>query len=72
MNQPTESILAILRTYKGKRVRLHHTSDAFTRLVPGDEGVVTFVDDCGTVHVAWDNGSTLGLIYREDSYEVVA
>lgn len=50
---------------------LIHTDDRFTRLAPGDEGVVTFVDDCGTVHAAWDNGSTLGLIYREDRYEVV-
>lgn len=27
------------------------------------------VDDVGTVHVAWDNGSTLGLIPGIDQWE---
>jgi len=67
-----KSVLAELRKDVGKRVRLIHTDDPFTKLAPGDEGIVTLVDDCGTVHVAWDNGSTLGLIYREDRYEVVS
>ncbi|NRB36736.1 MAG: DUF4314 domain-containing protein, partial [Rhodobacteraceae bacterium] len=35
------------------------------------EGVIRFVDDTGTVHVDWDNGRTLGLIPRKDSFEIV-
>jgi hypothetical protein len=66
------SVLEHLRLKVGKRVRLVSTSDPHTRLSPGDEGVVTSVDDFGTLHVSWDNGSTLGLIYMEDSYEVVS
>ena len=53
----------------GKRVRLIHTSDPYTKLRSGDEGVVVFVDDLGTVDVKWDCGSRLGLIPREDSWE---
>lgn len=65
------SVLASLQELKGKRVRLIRCTDPYTRLSPGAEGVVTFVDDFGTVHVAWDCGSTLGLIYQEDVWEEV-
>lgn len=35
----------------------------YTRLTPGDAGVVRFVDDLGTVHVDWEpDGHTLGLV----------
>lgn len=66
------SVLTELKTYVGKRVRLIRCTDPYTRLSPGSEGIVTSVDDFGTVHVSWDCGSTLGLIYREDDYEVVS
>lgn len=46
----------------GDRVTLVHTSDPYTRLRPGVEGTVTLVDGVGTLHVRWDDGSTLGLI----------
>ena len=35
-------------------------------LKPGDEGTVFHVDDAGTVHVNWDCGSTLGMVYGVD------
>ena len=41
-------------------------NDPYTRLKPGDQGEVVMVDDIGTVHVAWDNGSSLGVAYGED------
>lgn len=37
----------------------------------GTKGTVLFVDDIGTIHVKWDNGSTLGLIYEEDSFVII-
>lgn len=49
-------------TLVGKRVRLVHCDDPYTTLRAGDEGTVTLVDDFGTVHVKWDNGSSLGLV----------
>ena len=50
------------RNKAGDRVTLIHTDDAYTRLRPGAEGTVRFVDSMGTVHVKWDDGSSLGLV----------
>lgn len=51
----------------GTRVRLVHMNDPQAP-ADGAEGTVTAVDDMGTVHVLWDNGSTLGAIYGEDVF----
>ena len=54
----------------GDRIRLVRCTDEWTRLKPGLLGTVTLIDDCGTVHVAWDCGSTLGLVPGEDAWVV--
>ena len=36
------------------------------RLSPGDRGTVTCVDDIATIHVKWDCGASLGVVYGED------
>ena len=54
----------------GTRVRLHYMNDA-RAVEPGEEGTVRIVDDMGTIHVDWDNGRRLGLVYGEDSFEVI-
>jgi len=59
------------RQLKGKRIELISTSDPYTNLRPGDRGTIDFVDDMGTIHVTWDNGSTLGLVPGEDQYRFV-
>jgi hypothetical protein len=38
----------------------------YTKLTPGATGTVSFVDDIGTVHVNWDCGSSLGVVFGED------
>lgn len=53
----------------GKRVTLLRTSDPYTNLKAGDEGVVDYIDDMGTVFVKWDNGSSLGLVEGEDLWQ---
>ena len=51
----------------GIRVELVHMDDLYnTKLFPGARGTVVSVDDIGTVHVRWDCGSTLGVVYGED------
>ncbi|MEA5048755.1 MAG: DUF4314 domain-containing protein [Eubacteriales bacterium] len=50
----------------GTRVILIRMSDPYTNLRQGDRGTVTMVDDIGTVHVNWDRGSTLGIVFGED------
>jgi hypothetical protein len=58
-------------TRKGDRVELISTDDNFTANEPGLEGTVTFIDSMGTFHVAWDNGSRLGLIPGIDQWRVI-
>lgn len=53
----------------GARVALVQTTDEHTRLTSGDTGTVEAVDDAGTVHVLWDNGSTLGLVPGVDFWK---
>jgi len=50
----------------GTRVMLIRMSDSYTNLRQGDRGTVTVVDDIGTIHVNWDRGSTLGVVFGED------
>lgn len=65
--------LALLREqYKpGTRVELEKMDDPYTKLKPGDKGVVTGVDDAGTVHVSWTCGSSLGVVFNVDSCRVI-
>ncbi|BBO73082.1 hypothetical protein DSCW_04990 [Desulfosarcina widdelii] len=56
---------------KSQRIELISTSDPYTNLRPGDQGSVDFVDDMGTIHVDWDNGSTFGLVPGEDQYRFI-
>lgn len=55
----------------GKRIELISCSDPYTNLESGDVGTVDFVDDTGTVHVIWDNGSHLGLVPGEDRFKIL-
>lgn len=56
----------------GARVELTKMSDPYrTDLVPGCRGTVRFVDDMGTIHVRWDIGSSLGVVYGEDACKVI-
>ena len=61
-------ILKQLKEYytAGTRVMLIRMSDPYTNLRNGDRGTVTMVDDIGTIHVNWDRGSTLGVVFGED------
>ena len=64
-----EEVARIKKRYPtGCRVELTYMNDPFnSRLFPGEFGTVVCVDDLGTIHVKWDNGSTLGVIPGEDS-----
>jgi hypothetical protein len=55
----------------GDRIRLVRVVDDYTKLRSGIHGTVTGVDDLGTVHVRWDDGSNLGLIPGVDAWETV-
>lgn len=55
----------------GARVELIQMNDPYTKLRPGDQGAVLFIDDTGTVFVNWDAGSSLGVVYGEDSIRLI-
>lgn len=50
----------------GCRVQLDHMEDPYCKIPKGTQGTVKAVDDIGTIHVAWDCGSSLGIAYGED------
>jgi hypothetical protein len=68
MNTIHPEMLKQLKEYytTGTRVILIRMSDPFTNLQQGDRGTVICVDDIGTIHVNWDCGSTLGVVFGED------
>ena len=41
-------------------------NDPYRDMPAGLIGTVDYVDDAGTIHVKWANGSTLGVVYGED------
>lgn len=55
----------------GTRVELVSMDDPYTKLKPGDQGVVASIDDIGTIFVDWDNGSGLGVAYGADHIKKV-
>ena len=67
------SKLAYLREQypKGTRVRLIEMNDPYRKMPAGLEGEVLFIDDAGSVHVAWSNGSSLAVIYGVDRIEKI-
>lgn len=56
---------------KGTKIRCIYMDDPYHPVPPGTIGTVDFVDDAGTIHVHWENGSSLGLIEGEDQFEVL-
>ena len=68
----TRERLAALRKeyYEGARVKLDYMAD-FNAPPIGTEGTVWHVDDIGTIHVKWDNGQGLGVVYGEDSCSLI-
>ena len=55
----------------GTLVELLSMDDPYSKLQPGDTGEVMFIDDAGTVHVRWQRGGSLGLVYGVDRFRKV-
>lgn len=72
MQFPNKKQLAMLREKysTGTMVQLISMDDKQAPPV-GTIGEVMFVDDVGSVHVKWQNGSSLALIPEVDSFKVI-
>ncbi len=72
MRFPSEKELAILREKypAGTMVRLISMDDKFAPSV-GTIGEIQFVDDAGSVHTKWQNGSSLAVIPDVDVVEIL-
>ena len=67
-NFPSRAVVESLRRQypAGTQVELISMDDPYTKLRPGDQGTVIAVDDIGSVHIQWNNGSSLGAAYGAD------
>lgn len=54
----------------GMRVKLIYMEDPQAP-APGTEGTVQYIDDLGTIHVAWDTGCSLGLVPGVDEWKIL-
>ena len=72
MKHPTEKELTALREKysTGTIVKLISMDDVQSPPV-GTIGEVTLIDDMGSIHVNWQNGSTLALIPDVDLWEIL-
>lgn len=62
-----EIVEQVKREYPaGTRVELVYMNDPYRPMPEGLQGTVVCVDDTATIHVNWDNGSSLGVVYGED------
>lgn len=72
-NISKETLKRLRKEYPaGIRVELVHMDDPYNaKIFPGARGTVVSVDDIGTIHVRWDCGSSLGVVYGEDRCRVI-
>ncbi len=72
MKFPTEKELEMLREKypKGTKIRLIHMND-LQPVSAGTIGEVALIDDCGNIHMIWQNGRSLAIIEGIDDFEII-
>lgn len=56
---------------KGTKIECIQMNDPYHAVASGTIGTVEHVDDAGTIHMSWENGSSLGLIPGEDRFRII-
>ena len=56
---------------EGTKIKLNYMKDNYNPVPNGTLGIVDHVDDAGQIHVKWENGSSLALLYDEDDFEII-
>ena len=67
-----DNIKKLRKIYTGRRIKLIHMNDEYTKLKPGDKGTCIGVDDTGNLLMNWDSGSSLSIIPEVDKFEIVS
>ena len=66
-----DKVEIIKDNYKpGTKIKCIHLDDPYHPIPEGTIGTVDHVDDEGTIHMKWENGSSLGLVPGEDKLVV--
>lgn len=52
-------------------IELQRMDDPHAPIEPGTLGRVSYVDDAGSIHMAWANGRTLSLIDGIDDFRII-
>lgn len=73
MQFPSKAYLEQLRKDypAGTKIQLISMRNEKYPVLPGTIGEVTHIDDAGSVHMKWQNDSSLALIPEVDSFRVV-
>ena len=65
-----EELLRLRNDYPpGMKVCLVKMDDVYRQMPSGLKGIVKYVDDAGSIHVQWENGSTLAVVFGVDIVE---
>ena len=54
----------------GQTLELEYMDDPYAPPT-GTKGKIVHIDDMGQIHVEWENGSSLALIYGKDKFRIV-
>ena len=73
MKFPNKNYLEQLRKQYpvGTKIRLISMRDEKYPILSGTIGEVTHIDDLGSIHMKWQNGSSLAIIPEVDSFKVL-
>lgn len=67
-----EEVKEIKNRYKeGTKVELIKMYDYINAVPTGTKGIIDYIDDIGTLHIIWENGSTLGLVIGADEFKII-
>ncbi len=74
MRFPNDAELKALRERypAGTVIRMINMADNIAPVPCGTIGRVVIIDDAGSIHMNWDNGSGLAIIEGVDEFEVIS
>ncbi len=56
----------------GTRIMLDKDMNDPQPILKGEMGLVDFIDGIGQIHMKWDNGRTLALIFGVDEFHIIS